>query len=115
MRIKHNSIIWYPLVIALSIVAGILIGNYISTQKFILDKDRKINAVLNLVQSEYVDSVDIKDLVEMTIPEIITNLDPHSYYIPAKFVTEEQISWTAPSAESAFLSICFPTLQASLK
>ena len=89
MRIKHNSIIWYPLVIALSIVAGILIGNYISTQKFILDKDRKINAVLNLVQSEYVDSVDIKDLVEMTIPEIITNLDPHSYYIPAKFVTEE--------------------------
>lgn len=89
MRIKHNSIIWYPLAIAVSIVTGILIGNYISTQKFILDKDRKINAVLNLVQSEYVDSVDIKELVEMSIPQIITNLDPHSYYIPATDVKEE--------------------------
>ena len=89
MRIKHNSIIWYPLAIAISIVTGILIGNYISTQKFILDKDRKINSVLNLIQSEYVDSVDIKQLVEMSIPQIITNLDPHSYYIPENDVKEE--------------------------
>lgn len=89
MRIKHNSIIWYPFVISISIVAGILIGNYVSTQKFILDKDRKINAVLNLIQSEYVDSVDIKDLVEKSIPQIISNLDPHSYYIPAADVANE--------------------------
>lgn len=86
MRIKHNPIIWFPLVIALSIVAGIIIGNHISTQKFILDKDRKINTVLNLIESEYVDSIDIKDLVEMTIPRILENLDPHSAYIPAKDV-----------------------------
>ncbi len=86
MRIKHSSIIWFPLVIALSIVAGIIIGNHISTKKFILDKDRKINTVLNIIESEYVDSVDIKDLVELTIPKIVANLDPHSYYIPAKDV-----------------------------
>lgn len=89
MRIKHNSIIWYPLVISIAIVLGIVIGNYISTKKFTLDKDRKINAVLNLIQSEYVDSIDVKDLVEQAIPVIIGNLDPHSYYIPASDIRAE--------------------------
>ena len=89
MRIKHNSIIWYPLVISIAIVLGIVIGNYISTKKFTLDKDRKINAVLNLIQSEYVDSIDVKDLVEHPIPPIIGNLDPHSYYIPASDIRAE--------------------------
>lgn len=89
MRIKHNSIIWYPLVISIAIVLGIVIGNYISTKKFTLDKDRKINAVLNLIQSEYVDSIDVKYLVEQAIPAIIGNLDPHSYYIPASDIRAE--------------------------
>ena len=89
MRIKHNSIIWYPLVISIAIVLGIVIGNYISTKKFTLDKDRKINAVLNLIQSEYVDSIDVKDLEEQAIPAIIGNLDPHSYYIPASDIRAE--------------------------
>lgn len=89
MRIKHNSIIWYPLVISIAIVLGIVIGNYISTKKFTLDKDRKINAVLNLIQNEYVDSIDVKDLVEQAIPAIIGNLDPHSYYIPASDIRAE--------------------------
>ena len=89
MRIKHNSIIWYPLVISIAIALGIVIGNYISTKKFTLDKDRKINAVLNLIQSEYVDSIDVKDLVEQAIPAIIGNLDPHSYYIPASDIRAE--------------------------
>ena len=89
MRIKHHSIIWYPLVISIAIVLGIVIGNYISTKKFTLDKDRKINAVLNLIQSEYVDSIDVKDLVEQAIPAIIGNLDPHSYYIPASDIRAE--------------------------
>lgn len=86
MRIKNSSIIWFPLVIAISVIMGIIIGNHISTKKFIIDKDRKINTVLNIIESEYVDTVDIKDLVEMAIPRIIENLDPHSYYIPAKDV-----------------------------
>ncbi len=87
MRIKNNPIIWFPLAIAISIVLGIFIGNHISTKKFVLDKDRKINTVLNFIEGEYVDSVNIHDLVEQTIPKVIANLDPHSYYIPAKDVT----------------------------
>ena len=77
------------MVISIAIVLGIVIGNYISTKKFTLDKDRKINAVLNLIQSEYVDSIDVKDLVEQAIPAIIGNLDPHSYYIPASDIRAE--------------------------
>lgn len=94
MRIKHNPIIWFPLVIATSIVLGIIIGNHISTKKFITDKDRKINTVLNLIESEYVDTLSIKDLVELTIPKIISNLDPHSYYIPSSDVkaTDDELN-----------------------
>ena len=107
MRIKHNSIIWYPLVIAVSIVAGIIIGNYVSTQKFITDKDRKINAVLNLVEGEYVDSVDVKDLIEMALPEIITNLDPHSYYIPAADVaaSKDELDGSISGIGVTFISL----------
>lgn len=94
MRIKHNPIIWFPLVIATSIVLGIIIGDHISTKKFITDKDRKINTVLNLIESEYVDTLSIKDLVELTIPKIISNLDPHSYYIPSSDVkaTDDELN-----------------------
>lgn len=45
--------------------------------------------MLNLIQSEYVDSIDVKDLVEQAIPAIIGNLDPHSYYIPASDIRAE--------------------------
>jgi carboxyl-terminal processing protease len=40
--------------------------------------------ILNLVESNYVDSVNRNDLVESTIPAILKKLDPHSVYIPAK-------------------------------
>ena len=101
MRIKHNPIIWFPLVIATSIVLGIIIGNHISTKKFITDKDRKINTVLNLIESEYVDTLSIKDLVELTIPKIISNLDPHSYYIPSSDVKATDDELNGSLAESA--------------
>lgn len=86
MRTKHNAIIWYPLVIAISIIAGIFIGNLISRHGSLVDRDHKINALLNLIAREYVDTVNTDDLVEMSIPKIIANLDPHSYYIPASDV-----------------------------
>ena len=61
--------------ISISVVAGMLIGNQFSNQKYISDNDRKLNTILNLIAEEYVDTVKINDLIETSIPEILSNLD----------------------------------------
>ncbi len=44
----------------------------------------KLAEVMRLVSATYVDSVNMSDLVEQSLPTILANLDPHSSYIPAK-------------------------------
>ncbi len=43
----------------------------------------KIEYTLSLIQSEYVDNVELDSLADAIIPEILEELDPHSSYIPA--------------------------------
>ena len=76
--------VWLPVIIGVSVVAGIFIGGIFSGTNYLADSDRKLNTILNLIQQEYVDTVDIDELVENSIPKILTNLDPHSMYISAK-------------------------------
>lgn len=80
--------IWLPVIIALSIALGIFIGNYyLSLAK---GKPRayyggnKINAVLDIINEQYVDTVNMPQLIEGTIPKIFSELDPHSVYISAE-------------------------------
>ena len=44
----------------------------------------KLDAVLNLVATKYVEEVDTKEIIEKLIPDVLKELDPHSVYIPAK-------------------------------
>ena len=48
MKPSKNTIVWLPLAISISVVAGMLMGNQFSNQKFISDNDRKLNTILNL-------------------------------------------------------------------
>ena len=50
----------------------------------IRSRNDKLNSILNIIESNYVDSVNRNDLVETAIPAILKKLDPHSVYIPAK-------------------------------
>ena len=76
--------IWIPLAISIVIVAGLFIGNLISPNRYVADNDRKINAILNLINQDYVDSTNLNDLVEMSIPKILSYLDPHTIYLTAE-------------------------------
>ncbi len=82
--------IFLPLMLAGSLVAGIIIGIYLpgkdntSQNSSIRIKSDKINSILNVIESSYVDTVNRKELVEASIPAILKKLDPHSVYIPAK-------------------------------
>lgn len=81
---NKKILIWIPIIVSVSIVLGLIIGNNFSNQKYISDNDRKLNTILNLINEEYVDTVNTDELIEQSIPGILTNLDPHSTYIPAK-------------------------------
>ena len=72
-----------PLLIAFALVLGIFIGSRFAS-KSTIDLDRKINNILGIVADEYVESVNMDSLVELAIPDIIAQLDPHSVYISAK-------------------------------
>lgn len=90
---NSNRSVLLPLLLALSLTAGILIGNYLPKQNSSSQhstfraRNDKINSILNIIESDYVDSVNRTDLVEAAIPAILKKLDPHSVYIPAKELT----------------------------
>ncbi len=77
----HPQLMWLPLAIAVAAVIGIFIGNRFSSKQYAVDNDRKLNLILNLIETKYVDTVNINDLIEMSIPEILSNLDPHTIYL----------------------------------
>ena len=81
-----------PIALAAAMVIGIFVGNRFSSRKYAADNDRKLNTILNLIADQYVDTVNIDDLVEQTIPELMSHLDPHSTYFSAadlKAATED--------------------------
>ena len=93
MSTKHSSR-FTPLIISLSIVAGILIGtfyakHYNSNRLGIVNgSSNKLNALLRIIDDQYVDTVQMTDLVEKAMPQILAELDPHSTYIPAQKLEE---------------------------
>ncbi|MBQ8672976.1 MAG: S41 family peptidase [Bacteroides sp.] len=89
-----NSSRFTPLIIAISIVAGILIGtayakHYGGSKLGIINgSTNKLNALLRVIDDQYVDTVNMADLVEEAMPQILAELDPHSTYIPAQKLEE---------------------------
>ncbi len=93
MNDKNNSKYYLPLLYALLLVIGILIGNKLNfhgkeASLFIYPQNNKLHSILNYIEEEYVDSIQKDELVEEVIPRLLEELDPHSVYIPAKDLQE---------------------------
>ncbi len=73
-----------PIVIALSLIGGIWIGITFSNYHAAGSGEKKLAEILALIKNYYVDEVDVDSLVESTLPNLLSNLDPHSNYIPAE-------------------------------
>ena len=79
-----------PLLMALCVVVGILIGTFYANHfsgnrlNIINSGSNRLSNLLHIVDDQYVDKVNIDSLVDMAIPQILADLDPHSVYIPAK-------------------------------
>ena len=83
---------YIPIIIAVSIVAGIFIGTFYANRFSehtpgmggIQPGTNKLNGLLRIINDQYVDTVNMAALVEDAMPQILNELDPHSSYIPAK-------------------------------
>lgn len=79
-----------PLLMALCVVVGILIGNFYANHfsgnrlNIINSGSNRLSNLLHIIDDQYVDKVNIDSLVDNAIPLILAELDPHSVYISAK-------------------------------
>tara|TARA_B100000508_G_scaffold141092_1_gene146419 strand:- start:79203 stop:80792 length:1590 start_codon:yes stop_codon:yes gene_type:complete len=80
----------YPFIGTILIVIGILLGLTLSRDSVIGGQsnqgkyEQKLADILNVLDKEYVDSVDKEKLFKETIADLLHSLDPHSNYIPAE-------------------------------
>lgn len=91
MNNNNNPNRFLPLWLAISAVIGILIGTFYGNQyagnklmNVIQGGSNKLSSLMYYLSDKYVDEVDVNDLVEKSIPHILSELDPHSTYIAAK-------------------------------
>ena len=83
-----------PLMVSLGVIVGILLGSFFANHysgnrlSIINNSSNKILDLFHLIDDQYVDSVNIPDLVEKSMPQILKELDPHSTYIPASKAEE---------------------------
>jgi carboxyl-terminal processing protease len=70
-------------VLLFGIFAGVKINDLISSDN-IYEQLKKFSDVVNLTSRNYIEKVDTPKLVEAAIAGFLTQLDPHSVYIPPK-------------------------------
>ena len=79
-----------PLILAMCVIVGILIGTFYANHfsgnrlNVINSGSNKLSNLLHIIDDQYVDTININDVVEKAIPQILAELDPHSVYITAK-------------------------------
>jgi carboxyl-terminal processing protease len=86
---NSRSVVRLPIIIGLTLAAGMLIGStFFSGGKSLTDvakSSAKFREVLMYVENNYVDSVNTEELVDYSISKMLEKLDPHTSY----FNTEE--------------------------
>lgn len=79
-----------PLIMAVCVIIGIMIGSFYANHfsgnrlNIINSGSNRLSNLLHLIDDQYVDKVNIDSLVDIAIPQILADLDPHSVYISAK-------------------------------
>lgn len=77
-----------PMILALGLAVGILIGAKMAylqpSENDIFSSVQKFRKVITLIERDYVDQVSTDELVETAIEKMLEDLDPHTSYISAK-------------------------------
>jgi carboxyl-terminal processing protease len=93
---NHPTTVKLPILVALTLAGGILVGaNFFggkSRMNNISKGYNKFREVLSLIETSYVDTVNTDTLVDYSIKKMLEKLDPHTLY----FTTDETSSARAP-------------------
>ena len=93
MNNRNGSIL---LIALLGIVIGVLLsvttGRFLTNRKFDGDYNRwrKLNLILEQVQANYVDTIDMKKMTDAAVVAALSELDPHSVYLPPVDLEESE-------------------------
>lgn len=84
MHLKNTYVI---ILVSLALAIGVLLGGFLNfpVEKPTFSKKNyksKLNRLLDFIDNEYVDDVNTDSIVELTVNDILGQLDPHSVYIP---------------------------------
>ena len=78
---------YLPILLFSCIAFGIIIGGMVNFPKKDFSQSKnatktKLNRLIDFINEEYVDNVNTDSIVDLTVNNILANLDPHSVYIP---------------------------------
>ena len=88
MNLKHNK--FSPLILSLCVVGGLFIGSFYTRHfsgnrlNIVGANSDRLRSIFDIIADQYVDTVNINQLIDNAIPAILSELDPHSMYINAK-------------------------------
>ncbi len=87
--------IYLPALLLLCVAIGVLLGGYLNFPRTITPKEKnnvyrtKLNRLIDFIENDYVDNVDTDSIVDLTVNNILGQLDPHSIYLAKSEQTEE--------------------------
>lgn len=79
--------IYFPLALSIAVAFGLLLGNKLANPNQISNNHsgkNKLSRLIDFIDREYVDDINTDSIVDLTVNEILENLDPHSVYINKK-------------------------------
>lgn len=85
--------VWLPLMFSVVMVLGMVIGYQLrdKTQgnRFLtVNKRSALQELVELIRNKYVDPIKVDSITQVTANELLSKLDPHSVYIPARDLME---------------------------
>ena len=80
---QYKTPFWYALVLIVGMFLGYKLSDSIGKQiKNPKVADRNLDDLIHLISDKYVDTVDLNHLYDDGVEGILSNLDPHTVYIP---------------------------------
>ena len=90
MNKKRKNVLWGIVGAVACLCLGMWLGIFLYSRsprfRGINTGKNKINAILDIIDTQYVDTVNMGDLIDRTAENLISELDPHSVLIPAESV-----------------------------
>lgn len=95
MKLNKKSF-YLPLILFVAVIFGLFLGNLLARKALLSSwdnvlqwgKSSKVDELINIINTNYVDTLDMHELTENVMQDVVSKLDPHSVYIPAEDLSD---------------------------